>query len=386
VDSLRRRLSAYAAASDAPVAEALEELTHALEELTVAEEELNVQGTELLLARMAAEAAEHRYRELFESAPDAYVITDRYTTVLEANLAAAALLGVRPPMLVGKPLAAYVALSDRRAFRRLVVGLEKGAPVRGWEGLVQPRHGPPVPVELVVDVAEVGGAAGWRWLFRDVTERRRLERDAVEAGDRERRRLGQEIHDDLGQRLVGLHLIADALRQDLEADGSPHAARAARIGELAGETLRGARALAHSLAAVSVPPEALAFALTELCETVQATTGVACVVEAEGAGMLKDAVVATHLFRIAQEAVTNAVRHGRPHRVTVRLELGPRSGLLAVVDDGCGFSAVGDEAGLGLRSMRLRAGYIHAAFDVRAAPGRGAAVECRFPVNGVAAN
>jgi signal transduction histidine kinase len=267
--------------------------------------------------------------------------------------------------------------------------LERGESVRGWEGVLQPRHGAPVPVEIVVDAADPGGdggAPGWRWLIRDVSARKRLERAAVEAADRERRHLGQELHDDLGQRLVGLHILADVLGQDLAAEGSPHAPRAARIGELAGETLRGARALAHSLAAVSVPPEALAFALTELAETVRGTTGIACDVEVERAGVLDDATAATHLFRIAQEAVSNAVRHAAPRRITIALRIGPAAGLLVVSDDGRGFAGEAVQGGLGLRSMRLRAGYIQASLDVHALPHGGTAVECRFPVCDVAGN
>jgi PAS domain S-box-containing protein len=184
IEAARRRLEALeqraggAAGQSAWMVEALEELSTGLEELHVAAEELRQQNEELVATREAVEAERHRYQELFEFAPDGYLVTDPEGAIRGANRAAATLLGVRQEFLVGKPLPVFVAGEEREAFRLRLTPIRDGAAiVKDWEILLQPRDGAPFPAALTVGLVRdaAGRLTGLRWLIRDTSERKRLE-------------------------------------------------------------------------------------------------------------------------------------------------------------------------------------------------------------------
>jgi PAS domain S-box-containing protein len=167
---------------DAPqgplLAESLDTLDLALEELGVADEELRQQHDALETARDALDQERARYQELFESAPDAYLITDAAGIVREANLAALALLRTSPTFAQGKPLAIFVAEDDRRRFRNYLNALAGGAQQEWVELRLRPRAGDPLPAEVRVSARRdaTGRTIELRWIARDVTERKRAER------------------------------------------------------------------------------------------------------------------------------------------------------------------------------------------------------------------
>jgi PAS domain S-box-containing protein len=185
IEAARRRLTALEAqGSDAAGAgtvgpEALADLSTALEELHVAAEELRQQNEELLATRQALEAERQRYRDLFEFAPDGYLITDADGTIQEANQAAARLLGVQQDFLVGKPFIVFVAGEAHRAYGAYMARLHAGysESVAEWQTTVQPRNGLSFPVTLTTGLIRdrKGHLVGLRWLLRDSTERVRTE-------------------------------------------------------------------------------------------------------------------------------------------------------------------------------------------------------------------
>jgi PAS domain S-box-containing protein len=206
---------------------ALEELQIALEELEVAEEELRQQNEELLATREAVEAERHRYEELFQFAPDSYLVTDPEGIIREANHAAATLLQAPLNLLAGKPVAVFVVQEARPAFRTHLTRLAalssvepegtRGAPE--WAVRLQPRGGAPVDVAVTVAAVRDRGdkLVALRWLLRDITERKRLEqelrRHAGELAESDRRKdefmamLGHELRNPLGAMSNALHLI-----------------------------------------------------------------------------------------------------------------------------------------------------------------------------------
>jgi PAS domain S-box-containing protein len=163
--------------ASAVVDQAIEELLTAHEELRVTEEELRVQNEELALAQLAADGERARYLELFQLAPDAYLVTDPGGVIVEANAAACALLNVPARRLSGKPLGVFVPPAARRAFRTRLAAAAGAERVDFWELTLQPRGGAPVDVSCTVAAvsAHHGATASLRWIVRDVTERRRAE-------------------------------------------------------------------------------------------------------------------------------------------------------------------------------------------------------------------
>ena len=188
LEGLLQRMSS--SGEEASIAsEAIEELSTTLEELHVASEELSRQNTQLAAAQLAAQAERQRYQDLFDFAPDGYLVTDTNGVIREANKAAADLLHVSQERLVGKPLAVYVAEAERKAFRDILSTLLKRA-ITGaneWEIGLKPRTGkelrasitvtPVVPLAATQKPAgkEATDGVGLRWSLRDITESKRAE-------------------------------------------------------------------------------------------------------------------------------------------------------------------------------------------------------------------
>jgi PAS domain S-box-containing protein len=217
-----------------------------------------------------------------------------------------------------------------------------------------------------------------RGVALDVTERKQLEQEVLDISGREQRRIGHDLHDDLCQRLGGLQLLSGVLEKELAAAASPQAPQAGRIQELVHEALERARLLARGLSPVAVEEGGLASALQELADNAAQLFGLRCEFQGEPVG-LADAGAATHLYRIAQEAINNAVKHGRARRVVIGLTDAGDCFELKVVDDGRGFArTTAALAGMGLRIMKYRAAMLGATLEVQSAPGQGTTVTCAF--------
>lgn len=219
-------------------------------------------------------------------------------------------------------------------------------------------------------------------LKRDISERRRLEREVLEISEREYRRLARELHDDLSQQLMGAQYLVRSLRRRLAEEESPHADKLAEISEEIDKAIDYTRNISHGLAAIDVENgHGLDKALRRLAHRVADTFEVACSYESEGPDYPKDETIATHLYRIAQEAVNNAVRHARAGEITIRRRVDDDGLALSIEDDGVGISdeALEGEGGLGLRSIRYRTNLLGAQLSIRRRPEGGTAVTCTLP-------
>lgn len=157
--------------------ECLEELRTALEELRIAEEELKQQNANLVAAQHTIETERQRYQELFEFAPDGYLVTNAYGIIYEANQAASALLNAPHASVIGKPLVLFVPEADRRTFRSMLNQLQQINRVEEWEVCLRRRHSSPFSAALTVEVVRdfTGQVITLRWLIRDITARKRTE-------------------------------------------------------------------------------------------------------------------------------------------------------------------------------------------------------------------
>jgi diguanylate cyclase (GGDEF)-like protein/PAS domain S-box-containing protein len=173
-------------AGSAGVSQSTENLRAAIEELYVAEEELRLQHEELLSARAELEDQRRRYEELFQLAPDAYIVTNPLGIVREVNRAAAALVGVEPRFLLGKPLMTFVDGDDRPDLRALINTFGSASQVADWSLHIVPRNGTPVAISASASAARDGRneLVGIRWIFRDVTVRERSEQALLTLADR----------------------------------------------------------------------------------------------------------------------------------------------------------------------------------------------------------
>lgn len=211
----------------------------------------------------------------------------------------------------------------------------------------------------------------------DVTERRRLEQEVLDTIENEQRRFGQDLHDDLCQHLAGLQFLSGVLAKSLAEKALPEAADASRISDCIRETFDRARMLAHGLSPAALESAGLAGALLELAENVARMFQIGCDFHCDVPVSIEDIGVATHLYRIVQEAINNAVRHGQAKHVAIRLTASPEHCNLVIEDDGCGFSTTSTHhRGMGLRVMKYRATMIGATLDVTSSIGKGTKVTC----------
>lgn len=213
----------------------------------------------------------------------------------------------------------------------------------------------------------------------DITQQRRLEREVLEISEDERRRFGRELHDGLGQHLTALEMMSHTLVRRLKADAPALAGSAAEIADFTRQAVTQTRQLAHGLAPVALEAEGLMTALNDLA-ILTSRAGVACEFACESPVAFHDDAAATHLYRIAQESVNNALKHAGASRITLRLlDAGEAIGL-TIEDDGRGLPA-GPTAsrGMGLPVMEYRARLIGGRLDIRSEPGKGVRITCAVP-------
>ena len=207
-----------------------------------------------------------------------------------------------------------------------------------------------------------------------------LEKQILEISERERRRIGQDLHDGLGQHLTGIELMVQALEKKLETVSTDSAAQAARISEYVRDAIRQTKSLARGLSPVTLETNGLMSALQELVVSLRDIFRVNVTFNARQPVLISDNVTATHLFRIAQEAISNALKHGGARNVKVELDAQASQVILSVADDGRGFKTTSQSSGMGLRIMGYRAGMIGGKLEVHSAEGRGTKVVCTAPI------
>jgi PAS domain S-box-containing protein len=258
---------------------------------------------------------------------------------------------------------------------------------------------------LDIDLPLRGSAVGGRWIrlfgvpkrrrdgsteisctLQDISERKRLEAEVMDAADLERRRLASELHDNLGQILFGTSLLLGSIARDAEASGSPLLAKINQTTAVVTDAVRACRELAHG--ASPIVEGGLAAALRDLAART-AAAGVACVADTPEPGTVTiGAARSVELYRIAQEAVTNALKHSRCRDIELRLRLRPMAIEMTVHDDGVGLvvgtATGGGIEGIGLRTMRYRAARAGGLLELRSTPGQGTTVRVVVPLLGEA--
>jgi len=218
------------------------------------------------------------------------------------------------------------------------------------------------------------GAVGAVW---DITDRVLMEQDLVEVSRREQERIGQDLHDGLGQELLGISFLAKALERKTSKSAPEVSAEARRLSELAGRSLRQARRLARGLLPVEMDEGALASELRYLSRNIREAHDISCSCRVWEPGLVHDNKAATHLYLIAREAVANAIRHGKADRIRIDLHTGAQ-GKLTIRDNGTWPEEAGDGHGIGLRTMQHRASLIGGRCRVAHSEKKGTTVTCTF--------
>ena len=283
-----------------------------------------------------------RLRGIVDTAVDGIITIDERGIVETINPAAERVFGYAAEEVIGHNVSMLMPEPYRsehdgyldhyhKTGERRIIGI--GREVRGRR-----KDGSEFPMDLAVSAANVGQRRIFTGLVRDITERKRLEQEILEISDHEQRRIGADLHDDLCQRLAGIRFSCDALRNSLgKIPAAGVSDRVEKIGARVSEAIDRTRMLARGLSPVALEANGLASALQELIAGMRQLFGIDCRFKSKGDIPVTDAMRATHLYRIAQEAINNALKHGRPTKMLVSLERRGGKGTLTIHDNGVGF-------------------------------------------------
>lgn len=332
----------------------------------------------------ADELREHEARisAILDTTVDGIITIDEQGRIESFNKAAESIFGYQAEEVLGENVKLlmpppYQDEHDSYIRNYLDTGHRKIIGI-GREVLGQRKDGSTFPIDLAVSEVDFGHRRIFTGLVRDITERRRLEQEALRISDQERRRIGQDLHDNLGQMLTGIGLIAQNLTRAMESRGQEEAKDLAEITDLIKEADQYARTLARGLIPVDLAVTGLVAALERLALNAERLFGIRCSFEQIGSVLIHDNSVATHLYRIAQEAVSNAVKHGKAPHVRMMLASGQGRVRLRIVDDGIGFPEDLDEnrPGMGVRIMQYRARMIGATLEFARGVEKGTIITC----------
>jgi len=336
-----------------------------------------------ITARKEAEKAMMHYAALVESSDDAIIgkTLDGYVT--SWNRGAELVFGYTTQEMLGKHISIIIPQDRTGEEPAILERIRRGESVDHYETVRRRKDGRLIDVSVTISpIRDADGTViGASKLARDITARKQLERELLEISDREQRRIGHDLHDGLCQHLAGIEMMAQVLGKRLEAKNKDAATRAENISRLVRDAIVQTRALSRGLSPVMLEVEGLASALHEHALNMERIFGVHCTFDYDSPVPVPVPAMATHLFRLAQEAVSNAIKHGKATAISIHLKADPGWIYLGISDNGSGFdlTAPAGANGMGLRIMKYRAGMIGGTLTIESNPQGGMIVMCTAP-------
>lgn len=333
--------------------------------------------TKAVLKRLREREA--RIRAILNTAADAIVTIDAHGAIVDTNPATQKMFGYTEEELRGQNVnllmpSPYHEEHDaylknyRKTGKAKIIGI-------GREVFARKKDGAVFPIDLAVsEITEMGLFTG---IIRDISDRKNLEQEVLKVAEDEKLQIGRELHDGLGAHLSGVELLCEVLESKLAAKSLPETADLENISSLVRDAVSQARSLAHGLHAVRPGPEELMVALQNLAHRINRDFEPSCDFDCPAPILVADQVVANHLFRIAQEAVNNALKHANATRITMGLTRTNERIILGIRDDGQGMpKSVTRKPGIGLRTMQYRAGVMNGSLMVQMPPEGGVEIVC----------
>jgi PAS domain S-box-containing protein len=342
-----------------------------LHELQIHQIELEMQIEALQQSQMLLEESRDLYLDFYEFAPIGYLTLDRAGVISELNFVAATLLGNERNKLKQICFMKYVADADKDRWHQHFLYTLQHAKKLDCELALLRCDG--VTLHVRLDGQWVQKAKpSMRIALSDITERKLLEQALVSVAEQRQRSIGQDLHDNLGQQIAAIGYQASALEKRLCAAnglGEPQlnpmdtVKIASAIATQAQHAVLQCKQLAQGLLPFELETHGLMFALQALASRIISTYRVACEFICPKEVHIDDSNLALNLYRIAQEATYNAIRHGRAQRLSLVLDRDAGRLSLSICDDGCGFVESGTASGMGVKIMRYRARQIGAALQ-----------------------
>ena len=320
------------------------------------------------------------FQTLAQTAREGIVLADSHGKIEFVNAAVELLFGYTHGELLGKSVECLMPEEYRSAHggymqRYLETGVAQIIGT-GRQLTALDKNGRRFPIYLSLGDIDTGSRRLFAGVILDMSEQQELQREILEIPINEQRRIGQELHDGLGQQLTGLGLLAASL---LNKASRPEYELAAQLARGLQEAISQVRALSRGLVPVDVKAGDLIHALEDLVDNLRRQTGIDISLKARERVEIVDNSCAMHLYRIAQEALNNAIKHADASHIQVTIGRDGNRGLLSIRDDGAGFDPQRENPrGLGMRIMKFRCGLIDAELNVESAAAEGCVIKCYF--------
>lgn len=338
--------------------------------------------------RVEVELAENKAQAqaILETTVDGIITIDEEGLILSFNRAASEIFGYAEGEILGENVRKLIPEPYKSGQARFMKEIQETGERRiighKRELTGQRKDGSIFPMEL--SVSEVKWNSQWIFtgVVNDISERRRLEKEILRISEEERRNLGQDLHDGLGQMLTGISLISQNLARKLDSNGIPGADKVQEISNLIKEADQYAKALAHGLVHVDFEEEGLEAALYQLSSRAEKLFDVQCSFNPGIKIKIDNNMKAMNLYRIAQEAISNAVKHGKAENIYIHLTSENGSLQLSIVDDGIGFNESDldkQRQGMGVYIMKYRANMMAGNLEISENQDAGTSVVCSIP-------
>ena len=329
----------------------------------------------------AQTAIEHlaRLGAIVEASGEAIIGLDPDGTIQAWNAAATALYGYRPEEVVGQNAVRLVPPDRMEEYRALRERIARGDQVQRLETVRLRKDGRLIQVLLSLSPLHdaEGKLTGLSTITHDVTEQRRLEQDLLHAAELEQKRIAQDLHDSLGQQLLAISFLCNLHKKKIASGAPPDVSEAEYIEALVNEAKINLRRLTRGLYAADIESQGLGACLKDLVTHTQDMSAIRCIFEGDPGLTFADRGLSENLYRLAQEALNNAVKHSFAKTIIVSLRRDGGRVTLTVADDGIGMpESLSAMSGLGVRTMRYRASIIGGSFDVRRCDPHGTIITC----------
>ena len=343
-------------------------------------DELRIAAVDLT-ERKRAEKAESWLSSLVTASDDAIIGLDPHGRITSWNPGATSMLGYSAEEVANESITGLLGVTGIQGLSPLADAIRGARSCHDVNVVCVTKDDRQIQITITLSpMYQDGKLQGFALLARDVTEARRLESEVLSIAEREERRFGRDLHDSLGQQLSGARFAIDSLVKRLRRTSPELAEETKKIAGMVGQALEEARGISHGYALSLLESEGLLVALDKLGEHTRDYSQAECRCRFDEDAKVEDLTVATHLYRIAQEAVNNALRHGHAKEIEIELTGTGHSYQLTIRDDGIGMGPDPHACqGMGLRVMQYRADMMHGTLEVQNRPGGGTIITCKAP-------
>lgn len=320
---------------------------------------------------LSLEESEARAKAILDNTVEAIITINTEGIIQNFNKKAEQIFGYSQEEIVGENVKILVPSPHRSNHDQYIASYmetgEKKIIGTGREERAVRKDGTVFPIELSVSEVSWNGNKIFTGIIRDISQRRKLENKILTIGEEERRRIGKDLHDGLGQMLTGIGLISRNVVRKLEANGLPGANEVQEISDMIKEADEHARSLSHGLVPIELGEEGMQNALEKLAQRAQKLFKIKCEFKKQGSFNIEITHLPLHLYRIAQEAINNAVKHGGADHIKLLLAGNSNSINFKIMDNGKGFDGPVDKQknkGLGIYTMQYRANILGGQLEI----------------------